>query len=423
MAQTVIALYDDFATARRVVEDLVDAGFPRENLSIVANDANNEYATYLETNGNGDDDVSGGEGAGFGAVVGALVGLGVALIPGIGPVLAAGPLAAAAMAGVGAVAGAATGGVVGSLVDLGVPDEEAGWYAEGIRRGGTLVSATVDESQVNRAQDIMNRHNPIDLENRATTWRETGWTGHDVAAAPLAATEVNTYRETARSLPTNQEARFDIVQEEVQVGKRDVERGAVRVRSYVTETPVQEQVTLREEHVRVERHPVDRAATAADINAFKEGVIEVTEHAEEAIVQKTARVIEEVVIGKEASERVETINETVRRTDVEVENMTGTGQTMGQTMGGTSYQAWETYEPTFRTAYNTRYANSGYTWDQYRPAYRYGYTLATNPSYSGRNWTDIEPEARRYWEERNPSTWENFKDSVRDSWMEITGRR
>jgi uncharacterized protein (TIGR02271 family) len=319
------------------------------------------------------------------------------------------------MAGVGAVAGAATGGIVGSLVDLGVPDEEAGWYAEGVRRGGTMVSATVDESQVNRAQDIMNRHNPIDLERRAATWRESGWTGHDMTAAPMTATEINTYRDTMRTLPANEEARFDVVQEEVQVGKRDVERGHVRVRSYVTETPVHEDVRLREEHVRVERHPVDRPATSADINAFREGVIDVTEHAEEAVVQKTARVIEEVVIGKEATERTESIDETVRRTDVEVENMPTTGRT--------TFRAWETYEPTFRSRYDTRYANSGYTWDQYRPAYRYGYTLATNPTYSGWDWARVEPEARRYWEERNPNTWERFKDSIRDAWMELTGQR
>src|SRR5215211_4006029 len=106
MSQTVVALYDDFPTARAVVEDLVEAGFPRDNISLVANDASGEYAGYL----NADEDVTPGEGAGFGAVVGALVGLGVALIPGIGPVLAAGPLAAVVFGGLGAAAGAATGG-------------------------------------------------------------------------------------------------------------------------------------------------------------------------------------------------------------------------------------------------------------------------------------------------------------------------
>src|SRR3954467_15548049 len=120
MAKTVVALYDNFDTARNAVEALVDAGFTRGDISLVANDASGKYADYVN-----DDDVSAGEGAGFGAVVGALVGLGVALIPGIGPVLAAGPLAAALMAGIGAASGAVTGGIVAGLVDFGIPEEHA----------------------------------------------------------------------------------------------------------------------------------------------------------------------------------------------------------------------------------------------------------------------------------------------------------
>jgi len=107
MAKTVVALYDDFQTARSAVEALVDAGFERSNISLVANDTSGDLARNTTTDVTvvDDDDVSAGEGAGFGAVVGALVGLGVALIPGIGPVLAAGPLAAALMAGIGAASG------------------------------------------------------------------------------------------------------------------------------------------------------------------------------------------------------------------------------------------------------------------------------------------------------------------------------
>src|SRR5688572_27587764 len=116
MNKTIVALYDDFPTARRVVEDLVDAGFSRDTISLIANDASGEYASYLDADS---EDISAGEGAGFGAVVGALVGLGVALIPGVGPVLAGGPFAAAA---IGALTGAATGGIAAALMDLGVPE-------------------------------------------------------------------------------------------------------------------------------------------------------------------------------------------------------------------------------------------------------------------------------------------------------------
>src|SRR5215207_925142 len=167
MNKTIVALYEDFPTARRVVEDLVDAGFSRDTISLMANDASGEYAGYLDADS---EDISAGEGAGFGAIVGTLVGLGVALIPGVGPVLAAGPLAAALMAGIGAAAGAATGGIVAGLVDFGIPEDEAHVYAEGVRRGGTLVSVTVDESYLNRAEEIMNRYSPIDIDRRATAW-------------------------------------------------------------------------------------------------------------------------------------------------------------------------------------------------------------------------------------------------------------
>jgi len=180
MAKTVVALYDDFDDARRAVEALVDAGFNRGDVSLVANDANGKYAEYVN-----DNDVSAGEGAGFGAVVGALVGLGVALIPGIGPVLAAGPLAAALMAGIGAASGAVTGGIVAGLVDFGIPEEHAETYAEGVRRGGTLVSVHVEQNEwADRAQSVLNRYNPIDVNERSGEWRSSGWTGYDASAAP-----------------------------------------------------------------------------------------------------------------------------------------------------------------------------------------------------------------------------------------------
>lgn len=195
MAKTVVALYDDFDTARSAVEALVDAGFDRSDLSLVANDATGEYGRYVGADVEvvDDEDVSAGEGAGFGAVVGALVGLGVALIPGIGPVVAAGPLAAALMAGIGAASGAVTGGIVAGLVDFGVPEEHAQYYAEGIRRGGTLVSVHITQDEwADRAQSVLNRFHPIDLTERSSEWRGSGWAGYDESAAPYAADQLHT---------------------------------------------------------------------------------------------------------------------------------------------------------------------------------------------------------------------------------------
>lgn len=169
MAKTVVALYDDFAAARSAVEALADAGFDRAAISLVASDATGQHSRFGTETVVDDGDVTAGEGAGFGAVVGALVGLGVALIPGIGPVLAAGPLAAALMAGIGAASGAVTGGVVASLVDFGVPEDHALRYAEGIRRGGTLVTAHVEKDEwASRAQSILNRFHPINIEEHSS---------------------------------------------------------------------------------------------------------------------------------------------------------------------------------------------------------------------------------------------------------------
>jgi uncharacterized membrane protein len=189
MAKTIVALYDEFDTAQDVLEDLLEAGFSRENVSLMASDASGDHARRY-TSKDVSEDVSAGEGAGFGAVVGTLIGLGVALIPGIGPVLGAGPLAVALTAGIGAAAGAITGGITAALVDLGVDEEDAGYYAEGLRRGGTLVSVTVDDAWIDRAEDIMNRHHPVDIDHRAAYWRETGWSEFSTESTPYSADEI-----------------------------------------------------------------------------------------------------------------------------------------------------------------------------------------------------------------------------------------
>jgi uncharacterized protein (TIGR02271 family) len=118
-----------------------------------------------------------------------------------------------------------------------------------------------------------------------------------------------------------------LAEERLRVGKRDVGHGSVRVRSYVVETPVQDQVTLQQEHVQLERHPVDRPLGGADRTGFQDRVIEATESAEEAVVDKEARVREEVVLRKTTDQRTETVHDTVRRTEVEVEDNRQRGAT------------------------------------------------------------------------------------------------
>ncbi|PSR53857.1 hypothetical protein AHMF7605_10165 [Adhaeribacter arboris] len=132
--------------------------------------------------------------------------------------------------------------------------------------------------------------------------------------------EDNLYRNRQAATTQDTES-IPIIEEELQVGKKVVETGGARLRSRVIEKPVEESINLREEHVHVERTPVDRPATQADLSNFQEGEIEITEHAEVPVITKEARVVEEISLEKEVEEREETIRDTVRRTDVEIENL------------------------------------------------------------------------------------------------------
>src|SRR4051794_5476671 len=280
--KTVVALYDDTAAARTVIEQLETAGIPRSAISTMG--------SGLETVGN------------------------------------------------------ALGGAdrVGELTRLSVPERDAELYAEGVRRGGTLVISRLTDAQVDRATAVLERHTPVDIEHRGTAYRESGWTGHDRALADFdeasAAEERARYASTARTntgaslgtaaselrnVDTGREEHIPIVEEELRVGKRTVERGGVRVRSYVVETPVQEHVVLRDETIRVERRGIDPNRPASDAD-FQERTIEVSEVDEEAVVAKHARVVEEVVVRKDVEERTQTISDSVRSTKVEVEDRRST---------------------------------------------------------------------------------------------------
>jgi hypothetical protein len=206
MANTIVALYDDMDTAHKVVRDLRDSGVPNSNISLVAQDASGEYGKSMTKTADTTDGAS--TGAGVGAVVGGigglLVGLGALTIPGIGPVLAAGPLATAVSAligaGAGAVAGGVAGGLLGALIDMGIPEEHAGYYAEGVRRGGALVTVDADDTNLERARSILNRYSPVDIHQRVETWRQAGWKGYDPSAKPYTAKQTMKDRETFSSM-------------------------------------------------------------------------------------------------------------------------------------------------------------------------------------------------------------------------------
>jgi uncharacterized protein (TIGR02271 family) len=278
MVNTVVGLLDERAEAEEVVEDLISEGFDREDIHVVASD------TGTTSVGPGKEKESGFHNL--------MVKLGF---------------------------------LEDRRKELGLPAEDVSYYSEGVRRGGVLITVDTDESEVDRAIEILEEHGAVNIEERAQQWRQSGWTG-PIASTETTAAMGTAERPLAERTREGEEARIPVVEEELKVGKRAVERGGVRVYSHVTETPVSETVSLREEHINVERRPADRPLMGADTEAFREGTIELTETAEEAVVSKEARVVEEVVVSKDVTEHAETVEDTVRRTDVEVEKLPpGTG--------------------------------------------------------------------------------------------------
>src|SRR3569623_188715 len=299
MANTIIGVYDEYSHAQSALDELLQNGFDRSDVRLSPADQNpTAREAELRSNDLGNEEATGGW---------------------------------------------SIGNFFRSLFGN---DEHshphADVYKEAVRRGSYLLTvAADDEDERDRASDIMNRYHPVDIDTRSSHWRSQGWSRYDNSAPMFSDAEIGEeHKRYAGTMQTQQpakatlrnddvrrrgsvegEAKIPVVEEQLQVGKREVQRGGVRIFQRVTDKPVEEQVSLREEHVKVERHPVDQPARQADMNAFKEGSIEVREKAEEPVIGKTARVGEEVVVGKETRERTETIKDTVRRTDVEVERM------------------------------------------------------------------------------------------------------
>lgn len=345
--KTVVALFDNLSDAQRVVRELVDEGIDRDRISLIAGDPDRRYAGDLErgtaATREADDST---EGAATGAVIGglggALIGIGALAIPGIGPVVAAGPLIAGL---IGAGVGAAVGGLVGALIDAGVPEDYADYYAEGVRRGSTLVAVEAEEAAADRIVRIFSRYNPVNIEERATMWRESGWTGRDVVG------DSTVYDQPAST--------------------------------------------------RYEEFRSDTADTAS-----RQAASQAT-YPSSGAAYPTAET-EQMQTGRVANGGAQAWETTGSRTDG------------GEWSGGQRQADMSMYDADFHTHYQSNYANSGYTYEQYEPAYRYGYTLATDDRYAGRDWRDVEDDARLYWTNYHAdSPWENFKDAVRHGWERV----
>ena len=390
--KTVVGLYEDFVDAQAAIKDLVDSGFDRADINVIATDretyrtnATTDTTTaadidddlITDTNQLGEDVAAGmATGGVIGGLGGVLLGLGALAIPGVGPIVAAGPLVAGLT---GAGIGAAVGGLVGALVNWGVPPAEAELYAESVRRGHILVGLKTDESRVDHATDIMNRYDPVDVEERSEYWRSTGWTGYNESAEPWTADQM-----VADSLNYND--------------YRDYSFYTPSFREHYTTT----YGTTGRDYTWYEpayRYGYDMAHEDryTDFDTWEE------------VEQAAGRGWAET---EYAIDRTwEDAKEAVRRGWEDVKD-------------AFDYDSdYDLFEEGFREHHATAYPEGGRTFDYYVPGYRLGYDLAMDDRWDeSHTWDEIETDARREWEsmeENAGNAWDDFKDAVRRGWEDV----
>ena len=333
MAKTIVGLYEDRTTAHKVVSDLEDMGFGEEHLRFASN----------ETGDRTDYDVDVGRDA-----------------------------------------------TPEGLQRYGVAQDEARFYSEGVRRGNSLVIARVHDSDVDKAVDIMARHNPVRFEDRKEDYN------YQANANRFTEAEITENRDRYAD---QRQQRLQEIEEHLKIGKREVVRGGVRVHQYVETDVEEETLRLRDEEVHVERTNVNRTLSPDEADrAFEEKNIELVERDEEAVVSKEAVVTGEVAVGKEVNVREETVGGEVRRTRVEVEQL--------------DTKVLARAEPEFRSHYDTTYASTGDSYDTYKPAYEYGY--AAGNQYRDRDYNSVQGDLRSDYESRygDRGAWDKVKDAV-----------
>ncbi len=378
--KTVIGLFRDREEAVQTISDLKRVGAHDEDISVLSPEGNI-------------DDLGG-------------IHLDSVAIPGMGHIVAGGPLTTFLHTG---AAESSPDLLAAALVRMGIPRGEALRYVEGVRQGCTLETVSIDDDHANQALQVMQAHAiPADFDRgtqrnlQGSNLGDVGYgTERNLGSSNLGArTGFDTNLEGRRRDLGKGEQAVPIVEEELDVGKREVGAGGVRVQTRVEERPVEENVELRTERVDVERRNVDRPVKAGD-DVFQEKTIELTATAEKPIVQKRARVIEEIVLRKDVEHRTETIRDTVRRTEADVQQLgadeTGYREHYDRELAGTM-------------------RDDEYDYDSYRPAYSFGSGMRYDSRFKGERWEDIEPNARTAWEERNPGTWDRMKMAVRHAW-------
>lgn len=213
------------------------------------------------------------------------------------------------------------GGFWASLGNLALPDEDRYSYAEGMSRGGVTLAVSTDPSLYDSVAQLLEQYGAVDLDAREAEWRSAGWSGYASAGQTSSGGTMTTGSTAAvdTSGIARDEGVIPVVEERLAVGKQEVDRGAVRVRAYVREVPVEAEVELRATRVYIERRPVDRPVNPGEVG-LPEQVIEAREHAEQPVVAKEARVVEEIGLRQETEVQHQRIQDTVRKTEVEIED-------------------------------------------------------------------------------------------------------
>ena len=401
--KTIVGLYDNMKDAEQAITALVQAGFDRADISLMAAEqatdephgatvygrATNGDTVAMTTDTTAADVATTGEqmasdvttgavtGGVVGGLTGVLLGLGVLAIPGFGPVLAAGPLVAG-LAGAGI--GAAVGGLVGALVSWGVPAEEAELYAEGVRRGNILVGVKTEDELAQQAVNVMNNYGPVDVQRRSEYWRASGWNGYDPNAAAWA--------------------------------KNDIEVDSRRYSSYLDYSAYS---PAFREHYQTAYGASGRDYTQYD-PAYRFGY---------------------TLAGDKRYDSYDTWDEMEADARSAWESGENAAQGAWDDFKDAVCRGWEEvkdtldmeadyadFETGYRQHYQTTFGSSGRDYDWYSPAYRYGYTLAGDERWDEyETWEELEAEARRDWESRANDglggTWDDFKDAIRRGWEDV----
>ncbi len=459
--KTIVRLYDDVSLARDTVQDLTDAGFDQEKITLMAYDPYGDYAGYVDQTAGGTQDVGqeAAVGAGIGALIGGigglLLGMGALTLTGIGPILAAGPIAAALL---GAGTGATVGGLIGLLMEGDVDEESAGLYAEGVRRGGTLVIVQTDDQDQKRAERILDERGAVNLKERSAGWRERGWMGYSPQDQAYSPDEVElernfytfepVYREHFERTYAGQGRPYAGYEPAYYYGYDLVARRGYYDREWLDIEPEarsewERQVTGGWEDVRsAVRHAWEEARQA--VHLYEEGEWEDFEDLRDEFYEHYAThytdrgyPFDRYEIAYRYGYDLAT-DERYYEQDWDQIKDEARRKWEAQGVGAWAdfreavQHAWEVvsedlvfeddfdyFDEDFQSHFQTTYGSSGNRYEHYLPAYRYGYDLATDESFRDRDWDDMEPEIRDNWERQEGGVWDDFKSAVHYAWVEV----